>query len=168
MELYEAICKRTSVRKYKQEAVNKDILEKLVDAGRRAPSARAVEPWEFVIVNEKTVLEKLSAVAPNGSFMKDAAAVIAIFSHQTKYYLEDGCAAIQNILLAVADVGLGACWVAGDKKDYVVEVGNMLGVPQEIKLVGLIALGWPAEDKKQAKNRSLEDVIHWETFGNKK
>src|SRR5512135_3275956 len=118
METLECIARRLSVREYSPKAIPRDVLEKLVDAGRRAPSARAVEPWEFVVVTNKDMLLKLGQLATNGSFLKEAAACIAVFCLDTKYYLEDGCAATENILLAATDAGVGSCWVAGDKKPY--------------------------------------------------
>lgn len=164
METFNAICKRASVREYKNDPIDKNMLEKLVDSARRAPTARAVEPWEFVVITNKDVLRKLSDIAENGRFLKDAVACIAVFCRDTKYYLEDGCAATENILLSAADLGLGACWVAGDKKPYVTDVGKFLNAGSDLKLVSLIAVGWPKSAAKQHKKRSLEDVIHWEKF----
>lgn len=164
METFDAISKRASVREYQSKPIDKSLLEKLVDAGRRAPTARAVEPWEFVVVTKKETLEKLGEIANTGRFIKNAACCIAVFCHDTKYYLEDGCAATENILLAAADLGLGACWVAGDKKPYVDEVSRLLGVSSDMKLVSLISLGWPKREIGQTKSRKLDDVIHWEGF----
>lgn len=164
LEAFEAIEKRASVREYQAKPVDKPLLEKLVDAARRAPTARAVEPWEFIVVTNKETLKKLGQIASSGAFIKDAVACIAIYCKDTKYYLEDGSAATENILLAAASLGLGACWVAGDKKPYVGQVSKLLGAPEGMKLVSLIPLGWPKTEPKQTKTRKLKDVIHWEKF----
>ena len=164
MELFDAICKRTSIRNYTDKPIKREIIEKIVDAGRRAPSARAVEPWEFVVITEKGVLEKLGEISPNGSFIKNSQAAIVLFCRETKYYLEDGCAAIENMLLTITDLGLGSCWIAGDKKEYTKEIGNLLGAADEMKLIGLLSIGWPDESKVQAKKRTVASVIHWERF----
>lgn len=164
METFDAISKRRSVRSYKPKPIEKALLEKLVDAGRRAPTARAVEPWEFIVIQNKETLKTLGEIASSGSFIKDATACVVIFCKDTKYYLEDGCAATENILLAAQDLGLGACWVAGDKKPYISEVTKLLSVPPGFKLISLISLGWPAEKAEQSKNRSLKDLLHWEKF----
>ncbi len=164
METFSAISKRASVRAYQSRPIEKSLLEKLVDAGRRAPTARAVEPWEFVVIRDKKTLQSLGTIANTGNFIKDAVSCIAIYCKDTKYYLEDGSAATENILLAAADLGLGACWVAGDKKPYVGEVSKLLNASSDLKLISLISLGWPKAPTKQVKNRKLEDVIHWESF----
>ena len=164
METFDSISKRASVREYQSKPVEKRLLEKLVDAGRRAPTARAVEPWEFVIIQNKETLTKLGNIASNGSFIKQAAACIAVFCKQTKYYLEDGCAATENILLAAADFGLGGCWVAGDKKPYVDQVRELLKAAADLKLVSLVSLGWPKKKLEQRKTRSLQEVLRWECF----
>lgn len=164
METFESISKRASIREYKSKTIDKKLLEKLVDAGRRAPTARAIEPWEFVVITNREMLKKLGEIASSGNFIKDAAACIVVFCKDTKYYLEDGCAATENILLAATDIGLGACWVAGDKKPYASEVSKFLGASLDLKLVSLISLGWPKEKTAQIKNRKLENVIHWERF----
>ena len=113
---------------------------------------------------DRKTLVKLGEIAVTGSFIKGAAFCIAVYCKDTKYYLEDGVAATENILLGIADLALGACWVAGDKKPYAAAVSKLLGVPQNMKLISLIPVGWPATEPKQAKNRSLKDVIHWEKF----
>ncbi|MDD5731082.1 MAG: nitroreductase family protein [Candidatus Omnitrophica bacterium] len=164
METLECISKRVSVREYAQKPVAKDLLEKMVDAGRRAPTARAVEPWEFIVITDKEELSALSRIADHGPFLKDAAGCIAVYCQDTKYYLEDGCAATENILLAAADLGLGACWVAGDKKPYAKEVSGLLGVPEGFKLISLISIGWPLKILNQNKKRRLEGLLHWEKF----
>ena len=164
METFEAISKRASVREYLPRPIDKAILEKVVDAGRRAPSARHVEPWEFIIVTNKNMLQKLGTIATTGPFIKDAASCIIIYCQDTKYYLEDGAAATENALIAASDLGLGACWVAGDKKPYTDEILKLLGVPDNHKLISLISLGWPKEEVNQKKNRTLKDVIHLEKW----
>jgi len=164
METFESIARRASVREYSSKAVPKALIEKLVDAGRRAPTARAVEPWEFVVVSDKKTLEKLAELAENGRFIKGSSCAIAVFCKETKYYLEDGSAATENILLAAADLGLGACWVAGDKKPYADDVARLLKAPAGTRLISILPIGWPASEARQAKNRPLEEVIHWERF----
>jgi nitroreductase len=94
----------------------------------------------------------------------DGPACIVVFCRDTKYFLEDGCAATENILIAVAALGLGACWVAGDKKRYADQVRQMLGVPEGYRLVSLLPVGYPAARPARKQKRPLDSVLHWERF----
>lgn len=164
MEVHEALTRRRSVRSFSAKPVPSALIEKLIEAARFAPTARNIQPWEFIAVTGKGMLQELSALAPNGRFIADAACCIAVFCQETKYYLEDGCAATVNILTAAHALGLGACWVAGDKKDYCPKVAQMLAVPQGYKLVSLIAIGYPAENSGDPPKRPLSELLHWEKF----
>lgn len=158
------IAKRCSVRDFLPKPVPKEMLEKLIDAGRRAPTARAIEPWDFVVVTDRGTLDQMATFISTGVFLKQATACIVVFCQDVKYYLEDGSAATENILLAAADLGLGACWIAGDKKEYCDQVLKMFGAPPGHKLISLIAVGWPAKIGRQHKKRKLDEVLHWEKF----
>ena len=105
----EAIVKRRSVREYLPKEIPQEILIKLIDAARLAATARNEQPWEFVVVTDKQKKAKIAGIsAPNGAFMAEAGAVIAVFCLDSKYYLEDGSAATENILIMAADLGLGS------------------------------------------------------------
>jgi len=166
MDALEILKIRRSIREYSNEPIAKEILEKIIDAARFAPTARNVQPWEFIVITETPTLKKLSELAENGRFLSQAKACIAVFCAQTKYYLEDGCAATCNILLAAASLGIGSCWVAGDKKPYCAEVAKLLNVPAAYNLVSLVALGYPKPKDSfyPAEKRSLKELIHWEKF----
>ncbi|MCG2713375.1 MAG: nitroreductase family protein, partial [Candidatus Omnitrophica bacterium] len=141
-------------------------LEEIVDVARFAPTARNVQPWEFVVVTDKHKLTELAKLAENGRFMAGAAACIAVFCVDTKYYLEDGCAATCSILLAATALGIGSCWVAGDKKPYASQVNALLSASEDMKLISLIALGYPQEKDrfKSLDKRQLKELLHWEKF----
>jgi nitroreductase len=166
MEAIELLRLRRSIRAFENRPIDRDLLEKIIDAGRFAPTARNVQPWEFVVVTESRTLKAISELAENGRFISQAKACIAVFCSDTKYYLEDGCAATMNILLAAAALGVGSCWVAGDKKPYCLQVSELLDVPKEFKLVSLIALGYPQENSafKIAEKKPLKQMLHWEKF----
>ncbi|MFA5429793.1 MAG: nitroreductase family protein [Candidatus Omnitrophota bacterium] len=166
MKTLELLKSRRSVRSYQDKTLNKDDIERIVDCARFAATARNVQPWEFVAVTESKTLESLAVLADNGRFLSQAKACIAVFCADTKYYLEDGCAATQNLLLAASMLGIGSCWVAGDKKPYVPQVSALLGVPERYKLVSLVALGYPRKEDEagKAQKRPLKEVLHWEKF----
>ena len=163
--MQEAILKRRSIREFLNREIPRGALEKLVEAARHAPTARNEQPWEFVVItgqDKKRQIAKI--VSPNGAFIADCPAVIAVFCLESKYYLEDGCAATENILLSAADSGIGSCWVAGDKKPYCEELKRLLGAPEKYKLVSIIALGYPKNSPKIIPKRTLEEILHWENF----
>lgn len=166
MEAIEAIKKRRSCREFAGDAVDKNVIEDLVNCGRLAPSGRGEQPWEFVVVTDSSLRERIAALASYGRFIGQAPVCIAVFCKATTYYLEDGAAATENILLAATAHGLGSCWVAGDKKAYAEEIRTLLSVPEDYKLVSLIAIGKPADENgPQKEKRPLDEVIHREKFG---
>lgn len=164
MQTQEALRNRCSIRSFSGKIIPPDLIEKIIDAARFAPTARNLQPWEFIAVTEKPALREIASLAENGRFIAECACCIAVFCKDTKYYLEDGCAATENILLSAADFGIASCWVAGDKKPYCDDVRKLLGVPEEFKLVSLAALGYSDEDVKSIAKRPLKEVLHWEKF----
>jgi len=165
MQTEEAIRKRRSVRSFLKKEIPAALIEKIIDLARLAPTAKNIQPWEFVAVTKKETLEKLGELAENGRFIAQSSCCIVVFCQDTKYYLEDGCAATVNILLSAEELGIAACWVAGDKKPYCDEVKRLLKAPQEHRLVSLIPLGY-AESKSIIipSKRPLKEVLHWEKF----
>ena len=164
MEFFEVVKQRKSVREYSDKKVDKATLEKVIDAGRVAATARNEQPWEFIISSDKEILNKICSMCPNGPFIKDAPHLIAVFSKDTKYYIEDCSAATQNMLLAIEALGLGGCWVAGDKKDYMEEVRKIFNVPEGYKLVSMISVGYPKKPQGPKNKKDLKEVLRWEKW----
>lgn len=164
MEAIECLRTRRSVRSYRPDPVSREDLETIVDCGRLAPTGRGEQPWEFVVVTDKAMREKIAAITSYGKFIAQAPACIAVLCRDTTYYVEDGSAATTNILNAARALGLGSCWVAGDKKPYAAEIAGMLGAPAGIRLVALVAIGHTDECPAPRK-RGLDEVLHWERIG---
>lgn len=165
MQTLQAIKKRRSFRQFSARSVPTNLIKKIIDAGRLAPSARNIQPWEFIAVTKKPTLKNIADLAEdNGRFIADSACCIAVFCRDTKYYLEDGCAATENILLTAADLGVAGCWVAGDKKYYSENVRGLLKVPEDFKLISLIPLGYSLAAPRQIPKRPVKEVLHWEKF----
>ena len=164
MDAIEALKTRRSIRAYTERAVAREVIEDLVDCGRLAATGRNVQPWEFIVITEAATRNRLAQLAPNGPFIAVAPVCIAVVCREETYYIEDGAAATQNILLAAHAHGLGACWVAGDKKPYADEVRRILGAPDGYKLLSLIPIGYTQERPSPPGKRPLTDVIHWEQF----
>ena len=164
MDFFEVVKKRASIRDYSGKSIKMIELEIIIDSGRVAPTARCEEPWDFIVVQDKNMLLKLAQIAPNGKFLEAASAAIIVVAKNTKYYLEDGCAATENMLLAACALGIGSCWVAGDKKPYEGEILKLFVVPTGYKLVSIISLGYPKGDFSPHSKRLLQDVLHNEKF----
>jgi len=109
---------RRSVRAFQDKNIPKEQLQEIVDVARFAPTARNVQPWEFVVVTDKEKIAQLSDLGQNAKPLAGAAACIVVFCADSNYFLEDGSAATCNILLAATALGIGSCWIAGDKKPY--------------------------------------------------
>ncbi|MEN3186095.1 MAG: nitroreductase family protein [Atribacterota bacterium] len=166
MDALEVLKTRRSVRRFRTLPVEKEKIEEIIDCARFAPSAINIQPWEFIVVTEDKKREEVARLTDYGKFIREAPVLIAVFCKDTKYYLEDGCAATENILLAAWALGLGSCWVAGDKKPYAESVRKVLQVPEGYRLVSLIPLGYPEviPTTGSALKRNLHEVLHWEKF----
>lgn len=164
MDAFTALSTRRSVRQFDGRPVPREALERIVDAGRLATTARNEQPWEFVVVTQPERLRMFAALTDYGRFIAEAGACIVVFCKDTKYYLEDGCAATENILVAATALGLQSCWVAGDKKGYAPAVAKLAGVPEGFKLVSMIALGYETKPAPMPKKRELKGVLHWEHY----
>ncbi len=165
MDALECLRTRRSIRSFLADPVPEETVREIVDAGRLAATARNVQPWEFVVVTGQALRRKLAEIMEYGKFIVDSPVCIVILCKDTKYYLEDGCAAAENMLLAAHALGLGGCWVAGDKKPYADAVRQMVGAPEGYRLVASVALGKASPTQRPyPSKRSLDEVIHWEHF----
>lgn len=165
MEAQEALITRRSIRRYKDTPIPAEIIKQIIDAARLAPTANNRQPWEFIVVTRQETRLKIADLADYGKFIAQAPVCVAVFCQDIKYYLEDGSAATQNILLSAWAQGIGSCWVAGDKKSYCQPISRLLDVPQEYKLVSLIALGYPIGKHAPHHKRDLSEILHWENYG---
>ena len=163
MDAIEALKSRRSVRVFKPDPIPEAIIEEIIECGRMAASAINIQPWTFVVVTSEDMRHRIAYATDYGAFIKTAPVCVAVLCRDTKYYLEDGCAATQNLLVAASALGLGACWVAGDKKDYAPVICDILGAPRGYRLVSLVAMGIPAETPETVK-KPLSEVLHWECF----
>ena len=155
---------RRSQRTFLDKPIEKEHIEQIIECAGYAPTARNIQPWEFIVITSKENKERIAEMAPNAKFIAKAPVCIAVFCQDTKYYLEDGCATTENILLAATSLGIGSCWVAGDKKPYTEDIRKMLSVPENYKLVSLVALGYADQKPEPHEKRPLSEIIHWEKF----
>lgn len=161
MDAFEAIRTRRSVRAFTGEAIPREDLETIVDAGRLAATGSNKQPWDFIVITDRAMIEQLKTAS---QWMENAAAIIAVvMDPESRWWVEDGAAAVQNMLLAATALGYGSCWLEGYTLRNEDAFKVLLGVPAEKRLMTLVpigvSVGWPAKEKK-----SLEEVIHWERY----
>jgi len=173
MDLFEAVRARRSIRAFSEGDIPDETVEKLIDAARKAPSAGNIQPWEFIIVKNKETKRKLSIAAGYQAFIEEAPIVIVVCADQIRswrgygsrgaelYCIQDTAAAIENLLLAACAMDLGACWVGAFYED---KVKDILRIPRGIRPVAIIPIGRPAERPKPRGRRSLNEIIHYETY----
>ena len=110
---------RRSVRSYKEIPVPEEAIEDALECARQAPSARNEQPWLFGVIRDRSLLQSIADLTDHGKFIAKAALCFAVFTERdAKYFLEDGCAATEQLILGLWSHGVGSCWVAGDKKEY--------------------------------------------------
>lgn len=161
MDALEAIRKRRSVREYTGESISREDLEKIVDAGRLAATGHNKQPWDFIIVTEIELIQQLKVAA---QWMEKAGAIIVVvMDPSSRWWVEDGAAAVENMLIASTALGYGSCWLEGYTLMHEEEFKALLEVPDDKRLLTLVPIGvpetWPTKEKK-----ALKDIIHWEKW----
>lgn len=155
---------RHSVRKFKTTPIDENIIKDVLECAAKAPTARNMQPWLFGIIKEKEMLAKIGALAVNGAFIGEAPLCFAIFGEKSEtYFLEDCCAATENLIMALQGYGIGTCWVAGAKKSYADAIRELLGVPDKYALVSLVAAGCPSDITIVSK-KELKKIVFHEKF----
>jgi len=161
MDTLEAIRKRRSVRRYTDDAIPRADLEAIVDAGRLAATGSNRQPWDFVVVTDRAMIARLSIAR---KWIAEAEAVIVVVMDPgSRWWIEDGSAAIENMLLATTALGYGSCWVEGDALPHEEQLKALLGIPPEKRVLALLPIGVPAEAPAPEK-KPLESVLHWERY----
>jgi len=166
MDLFEAIEKRASVRDLRPADIPDADLNRILDAGRRAPSGYNRQPFEFVIIRDPDALRKLAESQACIGDVNTAIAVVAS-PETSKYWLEDLSAATENMLLAITALGYASVWVEGRILPHEEELKQMLGVPQNLRLMVVLPVGRAAGPVAQKEKRPLEQVVYRERYGNR-
>lgn len=156
---------RRSIRSYTTEPVDKQLVDLLVETLLRAPSSRNNNPWEFVVVDDRELLAKLATAKQHGSaLIKGAALAIVVCADESKsdVWVEDCSIAAILVQMTALSLGLGSCWVQIRKRQHSRStsseqfVQELLGLPQQIKVESIIAIGHPAEKRKPLSADDLE------------
>jgi len=162
-DVLKAIRTRRSVRHYTDAPVSREQIETILEAGRFAPSGKNTQPWRFVVVESETKRSELAALFPRQGLVAATPVTLAVILDRDAGYDElkdvQGIgAAIENILLAVHSLGLGACWM-GKARDE--EIERFLGAREGEELMAIIPIGHPAEAPTPASRLSLQDLARF-------
>ena len=170
MEVMEAILKRRSVRAYEPREVEEEKLLRVLEAGRLSPSASNRQERRFVVVKDAAVRKLLSEAAKNQKFVAEAPVVIAACAAvDTDYvmmcgqlaYPIDTAIAVDHMTLQAVEEGLGTCWIGAFDED---RVKKILGIPEEVRVVSLLPLGYPADVSRPKSRKSLDEIVIWEKW----
>lgn len=166
MDVLDVIRSRRSIRRYTGDLISEEDINKILEAGRWAPSANDSQPWTFVVLRSQEVREELAAVLVWGGFLQQAALGIAVVIDETAstHAAEDGAAATQNMLLEAHSLGLGACWIGTYGSTDEASARKALKVPEDKRLLSVIAIGYPAETAHKTR-KSLAEVVFTDQYG---
>lgn len=164
MELMEVIRKRRSIRDYLNKPVEEEKLRRILEAGRLAPSAKNLQEWRYIIVRDKITRERLMQAAKGQRFVGEAPVVIVACAVNTEYkmtcgqfaYPIDVAISLAFISLKAVEEGLGTCWVGAF---YEEEVKKILSIPENVRVVELLTLGYPKEIPESTFRKRLEEIV---------
>jgi nitroreductase len=171
MDVYEAIRTRKSIRAWAERDVEEAALRRVLEAGRLAPSAKNLQEWRFVVVRDPATRAELTEAAKGQRFVGEAPVVIAccaetdghVMSCGQLCYPIDVAIAIDHMTLAAVAEGLGTCWIGAFHEDKVKEI---LGIPDAVRVVELLPLGYPADPAAEEKSRlDLDAILHLDRWG---
>jgi nitroreductase len=169
MDVFTAINRRRSVRAYKTAEVEDEKLKKVLEAARLSPSASNRQDWKFIVVRDPETRKKLVRAAFGQSFIGEAPVVIAACGTEPEAvmacgqptYTVDVSIACALMILQACELGLGTCWIGAFKED---EVKKILKIPEPIRVVALISLGYPDEDPSQRSRKDSDEIVCLEKF----
>ena len=172
LSVLKLIAKRGSIRRYKDKPIPENDLLNIIEAARLAQSAANRQPWQFIVVTDKEVRERIADAAhwqdrPRQSSVETAGAIIVGLADpeiSANWFLVDLGIAIENMALTAWDLGIGSCWIGAFRED---DVKTVLTIPKDLRVVSLLTLGY-ADEKPREKNRKpLEEIIHYNMYGQK-
>ena len=166
-----SIFRRRSVRRYLEQKVEKEKVEKLLRAAMQAPSACNQQPWEFIVIDDKKKIEELANFSPYARMLLEAPLAIIILEKNTDliapaFTQQDLGACMENLLLQAAEEKLGAVWLGvskGDEREQFIV--DMFNIPQQLKPFGVVAIGYPLDaDANHFVDRYDEKRVHYNGY----
>ncbi|MFZ0456670.1 MAG: nitroreductase family protein [Ignavibacteriaceae bacterium] len=169
METMKAILTRRSIRKYKAKAITENQLNEIIKAAMYAPSAFNNQPWQFIAVDKKEILGEIFKIIPHAEMLQQAAAAIIVcgdknLEENINLIVLDCSAAVQNALLAIHDLGLGAVWISAyPVEEAMTGLKNFFNLPEYIVPIALLSIGYP-DEAVTAEERFKTEKIHFNNW----
>jgi nitroreductase len=164
MSLVDVVLNRRSIRRYEPKEIPRDVLDKILEAGRQAPSAANKQPWHFIVLTDSEIKKELSKGMFN-RFIKDAPITVVGCAHKdliaSKWSIVSTTIALQNMVVAAWAMGIGSCWV-GDFSEE--KVKKLLNIPESWNIVALVSFGYPAEKPQPRKKKTIEKIVSFNKF----
>jgi nitroreductase len=165
------IFNRRSIRKYENREIPAAMFNDLFEAAMAAPSAVARDPWHFLLIRDRKILDQVVKILPHGQMLRQAPAAVIVcgdititHANELSYMLQDLSAAVENLLLASTALGLGSCWLGmHPRQDRLDNIRSLFSLPENIIPMCGIALGWPAE-KPGPRTRFKQERVHLEKW----
>ena len=160
MDAIHCLKTRRSIRTFAPGDIAPAVIEDLIDCARLAPTAMNKQPWSFVVFRNEATRYRIVELAGHGEFLRTAPVAVAVCSEEWDFWKEDASAATTTLLLAAHAHGLGACWLSMEPQGYAAGVKQLLGVPENVHLLAVVALGLPGESPAPEKKALAELVRH--------
>ena len=163
MEALDAILTRRSIREYSDEIVTPEQERQILEAAMAAPSAHNKQPWHFIVIRDKTILDKIPEFHQYSKMLRKASLAIVVCGDQniqdTDFWIHDCSAATENILIAANAMGLGAVWLGvHPSEDLINDTKELLGIPEHVTPLGIVSIGYPSVEKTARQNYNPERV----------
>lgn len=158
MDVFDAIEERRSVRAYKGEPIEKEHVEKIVEAARLAPSANNLQPWKLIVVQDPYVLDDLVPVCMSQSFVGDAGALIVGLVDGSKWSEVDLIIAMDHLCLEAVELGYGTCWIGAFKEEG---IRRELDVPEDYEPLVCMTVGVPDSEGSSPTKKSIDELVDW-------
>ncbi|MGE0090789.1 MAG: nitroreductase family protein [Bacteroidales bacterium] len=169
MEIIEGIITRRSIRKYTDKKISSDKVSEILNAAMHTPSARNQQPWHFLVITDKKILNQLAEIHPYAKMLTQAQLAILVCGDETLelssgYWVVDCSAATQNILLAAHGLGIGAVWLGlHPREERKSAIRELFKLPTHIQPLSLISLGYP-DEKRSVSDRFKPERIHYNAW----
>ncbi|MGQ9534702.1 MAG: nitroreductase family protein [bacterium] len=171
MDFYEVIKKRRSIRKYKSDPISDDVLKRILEAGRIAPSAKNIQPWKFIVIKDPENKKRVAEACRGQKWIADADVIVCgcalekiAWGRMGGYmssFAVDLAIAMDHIILAATNEGLGTCWIGAFEEKKVKEI---LGIPADVRVVALTPIGYPAEEPKTRGRKDFNEIFLYEKY----